>query len=144
MTIKKFRTMTEGQKVTRTGYWIRKTGLDESLQFLSVLKGDMSLVGPRPITASDIVKLGWNVKRLKWRWHVRPGITGFAQLFEPLANANSLAKDRYLIKYGSPIGDLKILSMTFVFNIIGKQYGRKLFDRHPMNTIHKHKYQFDL
>jgi lipopolysaccharide/colanic/teichoic acid biosynthesis glycosyltransferase len=133
ITILKFRTMTDEHKITRTGDWIRKTGLDESLQFLSVIKGDMSLIGPRPITASDIEKLGWGVGWLNWRWSVKPGITGYAQLFEPLANRISLAKDRYLIRYGSAIGDIGILVMTFLINSVGKQRGRQVLSWHRMN-----------
>ena len=133
ITVLKFRTMTDDRKITRTGDWIRKTGLDESLQFLSVINGDMSLIGPRPLTAKDIEKLGWNVGWLNWRWSVKPGITGYAQLFEPLANKRSLAKDRYLIKYGSALGDVGILAMTFLFNFVGKHRGRQFLSWHRMN-----------
>ena len=77
----KLRTMDDSGNVTSSGRWLRATGIDESLQFLSVLKGDMSIVGPRPMTASDLVKLGWTGDHLGWRW-IRPGITGPAQLTE--------------------------------------------------------------
>ncbi len=74
----KFRTMRDGQ-VTRRGEWLRRTGLDELPQLINVLRGDMSLIGPRPLTAADVVRLGWDGDLARWR--VRPGITGLAQIF---------------------------------------------------------------
>ena len=125
-TIHKFRSMTQDGKVTRVGQWIRKTGLDESLQFINVLKGEMSFVGPRPITESDIDKLQWNRQKLAWRWWVRPGITGYAQLFEPLANKRSLVRDRQTVRIESRLTELKILAMTFLVNVLGKPRARKV------------------
>ena len=57
-TILKFRTMRE-QEVTRVGHWLRRTGIDELPQFLNVLRGEMSVVGPRPLTQADVQRLGW-------------------------------------------------------------------------------------
>src|ERR1041384_8527536 len=57
--ILKFRTMREGQ-VTRVGRLLRATGLDELPQFFNTLLGHMSAVGPRPLTAEDISRLGWD------------------------------------------------------------------------------------
>ncbi len=125
--IYKFCSMDDHQNVTRTGKWVRATGLDESLQFLNVLKGEMSLVGPRPITNEDRIKLDWNQKKYKWRWQVNPGITGLAQMMEPLANHMSLVKDRLTIWKGGFWFDLKMLIMTFFFNIFGKKRARIIF-----------------
>src|SRR5260221_12330675 len=57
-TILKFRSMRDG-RVTRIGRLLRGTGLDELPQFVNILRGDMSAVGPRPLTAADVERLGW-------------------------------------------------------------------------------------
>lgn len=118
--IYKFRTMKE-EKITKPGQWIRKTGLDESLQFINVLKGEMSLIGPRPITQADREKLNWNKPRHDWRWRAKPGITGFAQIYEPLANNKSLAKDRWDIRNSSYFKRAIWLFLTILMNVFGKQ-----------------------
>ena len=88
-TIYKFRTMCadaepygaspqSGQdpRLTRVGQWLRETSLDELPQLLNVLKGDMSLVGPRPLYVSQMAE--WN-DRQRTRLQVKPGLTGLAQ-----------------------------------------------------------------
>ena len=120
-TVYKFRTMTAAGAVTRTGRWLRATGVDESAQFLSVLKGDMSMVGPRPFIESDLQKLGWESPRLNWRWSVKPGITGLAQLHERWATRRSLAWDKWYVGQASTLTDLQVLALTFVMNILGKE-----------------------
>ena len=128
-TLYKFRTMTAKGSVTTTGKWLRATGIDESAQFLSVLRGSMSIVGPRPLIRSDLEKLGWDSTRLDWRWSVRPGITGLAQIHERWATRRSLAWDKLYIKEGDLLTDLKILIVTFAMNLIGKERGRQLLTR---------------
>jgi lipopolysaccharide/colanic/teichoic acid biosynthesis glycosyltransferase len=120
-TVYKFRTMTSDGEVTRTGKWLRATGIDESAQFLSVLKGDMSIVGPRPFTQSDLENLGWDSAWLHWRWSVKPGITGLAQVNERWATRQSLAWDRFYIARKSLMVDLRTLIVTFVMNVLGKE-----------------------
>src|SRR5262249_4772551 len=78
-TIVKFRSMRD-QQVTRVGRWLRRTGVDEWPQFLNVCRGEMSVVGPRPLTSEDLRRLGWADARTDWRFAVRPGITGLSQL----------------------------------------------------------------
>ena len=67
-------------RVTRIGKFLRKTNMDEIPQFLNVLKGDMSVVGPRPHAVSFDMKYETIFKDIKMRYNVRPGITGWAQI----------------------------------------------------------------
>ncbi len=64
-------------RVTRAGRWLRRFSLDELPQMLNVLKGDMSLIGPRPYMLDERAKLGEKAETIL---HVRPGITGFWQV----------------------------------------------------------------
>ena len=125
-TVYKFRTLTATGDVTRIGKWLRATGIDESAQFLSVLKGDMSIVGPRPFIESDLEKLGWESPRLNWRWSVKPGITGLAQVHERWATRRSLAWDKVYTLHASPTTDLKLLALTTVMNVLGKERVRSI------------------
>src|SRR5690606_21670028 len=67
----------DAQRLTKVGSFVRKTSLDEIPQLLNVLKGDMSVIGPRPLL---IEYLPYYTKREKLRHSVRPGITGLAQV----------------------------------------------------------------
>lgn len=78
-TIVKFRTMSGG-RVTRAGRVLRATGLDELPQFINILRGNMSAVGPRPLADADVRRLGWTITRFDFRWRVLPGLTGLAQV----------------------------------------------------------------
>src|ERR1700752_4085243 len=72
-TVFKFRTMRD-QRVTHVGRWLRQTGLDELPQFINVCRGDMSVIGPRPLTAEDVRRLGWSDGRHDCRFAARPGV----------------------------------------------------------------------
>ena len=67
-------------EVTRFGRWLRRTQLDEIPQFWNVLRGDMSLVGPRPIRPRFFEELAEELPAYWQRLVVRPGLTGFAQV----------------------------------------------------------------
>ena len=68
-----------GSEVTRLGRWLRATQLDEVPQLLNVLRGDMSIVGPRPIRPAFFEQLCEEIPQYWQRLVVRPGLTGFAQ-----------------------------------------------------------------
>lgn len=67
-------------RITKVGYWLRKLRLDEIPQFLNVLKGDMSLVGPRPERPHFVKQFSQQIPLYTRRLRVRPGITGWAQV----------------------------------------------------------------
>jgi exopolysaccharide biosynthesis polyprenyl glycosylphosphotransferase len=64
-------------RITRVGKWLRRTSLDELPQFINILKGDMSMIGPRPVKQEELERYGeFKYERIK----VRPGLTGFWQV----------------------------------------------------------------
>jgi len=67
-------------RITRVGRFLRKTNLDELPQFINVLLGNMSVVGPRPHISSQLDQYGAAIKKYKVRHFVTPGITGYAQV----------------------------------------------------------------
>lgn len=117
----KFRTLKAG-KVLKVGHWLRQTGLDEVPQFLNVLLGEMSIVGPRPLTREDIERLGWQGEAQALRWSVRPGITGTAQLFgRGRGKRVNGWLDRRYIRTPSLALDLQLIALSFAVNLFGKR-----------------------
>lgn len=116
----KFRSMQEG-KVTRIGRWLRGTGLDELPQFINVLRGEMSMVGPRPLTQADIIRLGWEHSDYDIRWVLPPGITGLAQLGGQGNAASSYQLDVLYLHHSSLILDGQLLVLSFAANLFGKK-----------------------
>jgi Undecaprenyl-phosphate glucose phosphotransferase len=100
---------------TRLGTFLRKTSLDELPQLINVLKGDMSLVGPRPERPVFIEKFRKTIPNYMARHCVKAGITGWAQVHGWRGNT-SLRKrvqyDLYYITHWTPLLDLRILWMT--------------------------------
>jgi lipopolysaccharide/colanic/teichoic acid biosynthesis glycosyltransferase len=119
--ILKLRSMRDGE-VTRVGRWLRKTGLDELPQFVNVCRGQMSVVGPRPLTADDVERLGWNQPEYDWRFGTKPGITGLSQLLAGRGVAASRRLDRLYQQRQSPMLDTRIVALSFVVNLVGKQW----------------------
>ncbi|MCP4655661.1 MAG: sugar transferase [bacterium] len=111
------------------GRWIRATGLDEVPQFLNVLKGEMSVVGPRPLTAADVARLGWDDRRYDARWTVRPGVTGLAQVFGGRGARVSWYLDRQYLANRSPGLYLWLILITSAMTIVGKARMRALLLR---------------
>ena len=68
------------EEITKIGKILRRTSLDELPQFINVLKGDMSIVGPRPYPM-NILKNNVDLMDLSLRHNVRPGITGYSQIY---------------------------------------------------------------
>lgn len=123
--ILKFQTMINDIP-TQTGKILRRTGIDELPQFFNVLKGDMSIVGPRALTRYDIERLGWNTTYYLQRWKVKPGISGFAQIYGGQHKKTSWFWDK---KYSENAGlavDLIVILISFLMNILGKQRVRNL------------------
>jgi Undecaprenyl-phosphate glucose phosphotransferase len=67
-------------RVTRVGRWLRRTSIDELPQLINVLRGDMSLVGPRPHAVAHDVQYSRLISNYPYRHHVKPGMTGWAQV----------------------------------------------------------------
>jgi undecaprenyl-phosphate glucose phosphotransferase len=110
-------------ETTPVGSWLRKTQLDEVPQLLNVLKGDMSLVGPRPIRPRFFEELAAELPAYWQRLVVRPGLTGFAQIrrgyetsmAEKLAHDLEWIADRSVRLYLRTLSTtaLRILKQTF-------------------------------
>jgi lipopolysaccharide/colanic/teichoic acid biosynthesis glycosyltransferase len=121
----KFQSMIWDQPTT-TGKFIRKMGLDEVPQFINVLKGDMSIVGPRAITQADIDRLSWGDTYHEQRWSINPGITGYAQLYGGQHRKTSWFWDYKYFKNNNVVLDFCIINCSFMTNIFGKTRVRRI------------------
>ncbi len=104
-------------RVTRVGAFIRKTRIDEIPQVLTVLKGDMSFVGPRPERPCFVEELSRSIEYYSDRHRVKPGITGWAQVRAPYGASledarEKLTYDLYYMKHQSLMLDFLILLQT--------------------------------
>lgn len=109
-------------RVTPIGRFLRRTSLDEFPQFLNVLKGDMSFIGPRPklyFEGSDLSEMSEDYRN---SYKVRPGITGYAQAFyrNSITQDEKFHWDAYYAEHISLGLDLKILFHTF-FSVITRK-----------------------
>jgi exopolysaccharide biosynthesis polyprenyl glycosylphosphotransferase len=129
-TLYKFRTMVHQEddltprfavpadyRLTRVGKWLRRFRVDELPQLLNVLRGDVSLVGPRPEQAAFAESFGETIPFYTHRHLVRPGITGWAQINfgyadDTVDTIEKLSYDLYYIKHVSPWLDLTILGRS--------------------------------
>lgn len=121
-TMLKFRTMvppkpdevwfrSDAQRITPLGAFLRRTSIDELPELLNVLRGDMSLVGPRPLLLEYLPKYTAEENR---RHDVLPGITGWAQVMgrQNIKFSERLALDVWYVDHQTLLLDLKILLMT--------------------------------
>lgn len=127
----KFRTMTNKKRsvskvigrdkgVTRIGYYLRRFKIDELPQLINVLKGDMSLVGPRPSIKEQLETMGVQEKK---RYSLRPGMTGLAQV---CGNIHISWNERYkydleYVRNVSFANDMKIILRTVLIVVIGEE-----------------------
>ena len=112
-------------RVTRVGRFIRKYRIDELPQLVNVLKGDMSLVGPRPERPFFVDQLTQSVPFYAARHSVKPGLTGWAQVRYHYGAtlddaANKLHFDLYYVKNHTLFLDLVVLFETIVVVVTGK------------------------
>lgn len=109
----------EDPRVTPVGRWLRRFSLDELPQLINVVKGDMSLVGPRPPLATEVAQYADRVQR---RLLVKPGMTGLWQISgrSDLPWDESVRLDLYYVENWSPAFDLSILWKTF-FAVVSRR-----------------------
>ena len=102
-------------RCTRLGRWLRRTSLDELPQLFNVLKGDMSLVGPRPERPEIMEKIVEDIPGFATRLKMRAGMTGYAQVRGYRGRTSfrkRLQYDMYYLNHWSPLLDLRILVET--------------------------------
>ena len=120
---KKAWTVKNDPRVTGIGRIMRRTSLDELPQLFNILKGDMSLVGPRPERPLFVEKFREEIPRYMVKHQVRPGLTGWAQV-NGLRGDTSIRKrieyDLYYIENWTVGFDIKIIFMTFFTGFINK------------------------
>ena len=115
----------DDDRITRVGRFIRKTRIDELPQLINVLKGDMSLVGPRPERPFFVAQLKEKIPFYSLRESVRPGVTGWAEICYPYGASvedafEKLQYDLYYIKNRSFLLDLTIIFETLRVVLLGK------------------------
>jgi len=135
-TLFKFRTMVQGAekngptfsfhndpRVTKVGRFLRRCYLDELPQIWNVIKGDMSLVGPRPERPVFVQQFKEECPYYEMRLKVKPGITGLAQIhgYYDTSVANKLRYDVFYINNMSLLLDLKILFLTLKVALTGRR-----------------------
>ena len=120
----KFRTMVDGDRVTRVGRFLRATAMDELPQLFNIWRGDMSFVGPRAFSADELDPA---VPGFSERHQIRPGLTGPAQIFAP-RYASIHEKFRYDLNYvrHHPFKeDIRFLFLSVWITLRGKWESRE-------------------
>jgi exopolysaccharide biosynthesis polyprenyl glycosylphosphotransferase len=116
-------TTKDDPRKTKWGSFMRKTSIDELPQFFNVLKGDMSIVGPRPERPYFVEKFKDEIPRYMIKHQVRPGITGWAQV-SGYRGDTSITKriehDLYYIENWTFLFDIKIIFLTVFKGFVNK------------------------
>jgi exopolysaccharide biosynthesis polyprenyl glycosylphosphotransferase len=112
-------------RITPAGRILRKTRLDEMPQFINVMRGEMSVIGPRPERPEFVNALSLLLPFYRARHAVKPGITGWAQIRYGYGSTNEdshvkLEYDLYYVKHASPLLDLRIVLQTLPVMLLGK------------------------
>lgn len=109
-------------RVTWIGKFLRITSLDEFPQFLNVLKGDMSVVGPRPVVVEELARYGQHVDRVL---SIRPGLTGLWQVSgrNDIPYPRRVQIDLYYISFRNFLMDLRIIFKTIGIVVFPKDNG---------------------
>lgn len=125
----------DAQRLTKVGRFVRSTSIDELPQLFNVLKGDMSLIGPRPLLVQYLPLYSLEQSR---RHEVRPGITGWAQV-----NGRNLCKlskkfeyDVWYVDHCTLATDIKILWMTLMNVISRKDIGEGAGNMKDVDDLH--------
>ena len=115
------------QRLTKVGHLVRSTSIDELPQLINVLKGDMALIGPRPLLV-DFLPL-YNKTQVR-RHEVRPGITGWAQVNgrNTMKYSKKFEYDVWYVDHLSLWLDLKIIWMTVMNVLQRKDIGEDMYD----------------
>lgn len=121
--ILKLQTMRNG-RVTRLGALLRPAGIDELPQFYNVLRGEMRIIGPRPITEEDAIRWRWT--EIDPRWKASPGMSGLPGVLGTRRGRDALRLERFYAAHKSAKLDLTLLGMTFAMLFLGKRRVRGL------------------
>jgi lipopolysaccharide/colanic/teichoic acid biosynthesis glycosyltransferase len=111
----------DDMRITKVGNWLRRNSFDEIPQFINVLKGDMSVIGPRPKLPEEIDLYENNKIELLSRL---PGITGYWQVYRNNAKSDETMRnmDLFYIRNRNIAMDIKIILLTFLIIISKKNY----------------------
>ena len=116
------------ERITRVGRFLRKTSMDELPQFINVLKGDMSVVGPRPHMVSHTHMYAERIDKFMVRHFIKPGITGLAQVSGYRGEVetdedivNRVKFDIFYVENWSLFLDIKIVFTTIYKAIVGDE-----------------------
>jgi exopolysaccharide biosynthesis polyprenyl glycosylphosphotransferase len=125
----------EDERVTRVGRWIRRAHIDELPQLINVLRGEMTMVGPRPERPEKIAELEERFPYYERRHLVKPGITGWAQVRCGYSGSDDgtawkLCHDLYYLKRRSLLGDVLLMLETLGALGDGAQYGHEAPEPH--------------
>lgn len=109
----------DDHRITKVGEFLRKRALDELPQVINLIRGDLSLVGPRPERPALLEEIRLYLPSYDYRLSVRPGLTGFAQVHGRYRTRpkHKLIYDRFYISKMNPILDIRLLTFSVIYTI---------------------------